>query len=123
MGQIVAQPRRIGLDHLIRQDAQAGAPRLDRQGRQDGLLEHGQAFDGLGQEPVRPRRQGGIGQVGIAGYAQQHRHPGFGRGDLADQVGAIAVGKAQIDDHHRRAIGLQVPRGRTQAIGPPDPGA
>ena len=125
MGQILAKGDQIGFDRAIIYRAWHAGADFGRQMRHDRVLKLRQGFNGFGQEPIatclhhRCLCHRAIGTR----CAEQDRHTWAHRIHARDQVKPGPIGQAQIDDGDGRPVDMQMPLGRTDAIGPPDPRA
>ena len=71
---------------------------------QNCRLEMGQRVDRFGQKSCRPRRQRRLVPCGVAAGAQHDQSRPAPPGQPPDQVGTVAVGQAQINDHDIGAV-------------------
>ena len=123
VGHVVLKSQRVGADLFVAQHARTFWLPLCGQGGEHQLLERGQRGDRLFQEPVGPGSQRIAAAVAVARGGQHHADARLGLGEFGDQVDAVAIGQAEVDDHDRGAVDLQVAPRRAQAVRPSDPRA
>ena len=85
---------------------------------QDGPLEGAAGFQAAWAGMPRARGEAAVSRLPDRRWWQGRRGRAAVARQRADQVGPVAVGQAEIDDHHVGAVERQVARGGLQRVGP-----
>ena len=120
-GDIIAIGGNVRLHCFIGHHARPKLPMLAGRRRENRFLKHCQAGDRFVQKSVRARVHRPLFHRVIAAHAQENAQAWRRLCQIANEIFARPIGKPKINDCDRRSVNFQVPLGRCEAVGPPDP--